>query len=194
MKIRSFVIPTASAWLTSTATAAFARITLRNLVLTAAAAVFCPRKRFGIGLVRSEALHTPRMAPITARTTVRAAAEAARTRAVVVGPYGGLATNSGTVTRTGTGQFSNSGTAKPDGMATLSSTRETPVARAATCSHNGTLTGPDGRTRQHGRQRDADRAGSVLVDRDDSPVPTATRSTIRPRPIAQALPAPVQGP
>ena len=63
----------------------------------------------------------------------------------VAGPYGGIATNSGTVTRTGTGQFSNSGTATGRYGNSVQHAGDTSCA-GGTCSHTGTLTGQDGKT------------------------------------------------
>jgi hypothetical protein len=62
-----------------------------------------------------------------------------------VGPFGGLSTNSGTITHTGQGQWSNSGTAYgPRGRAYAHS--GTTSCSGGTCSHSGSVTGPDGHT------------------------------------------------
>ena len=70
----------------------------------------------------------------------------------VAGPYGGIATNTGTVTRTAPGQFSNSGTATGPNGRSVQHAGDTSCA-GGTCSHTGNLTGPDGQT--------ASTAGSV---------------------------------
>src|ERR1700744_6299397 len=102
VKIRSSVIPAA--------TATFARVTLRNLVLAAAAAVFA------LGSASAFAW-SQRGTAYTSHGTYNGAhygscgGGSCSHAGGVAGPYGALATNSATVTRTGTGQFSNSGTA-----------------------------------------------------------------------------------
>src|ERR1700729_2718659 len=63
----------------------------------------------------------------------------------VAGPYGGFASNTGTVTRTAPGQFSNSGTATGRYGNSVQHAGDTNCA-GGTCAHTGTLTGPDGKT------------------------------------------------
>ena len=66
-------------------------------------------------------------------------------RAVSRDPYGGVATNTGTVTRNSPGQFSNSGTATGRYGNSVQHAGDTNCA-GGTCSHTGNLTGPDGKT------------------------------------------------
>ncbi|MDR5740448.1 MULTISPECIES: hypothetical protein [unclassified Caballeronia] len=63
----------------------------------------------------------------------------------VVNPWGGVATNSGTVTRTAPGQFSNSGTAYGPYGRSVQHAGDTSCAGGA-CSHTGSMTGPGGNT------------------------------------------------
>ena len=58
---------------------------------------------------------------------------------------GGFASNTGTVTRNAPGQFSNSGTATGRYGNSVQHAGDTSCV-GGSCSHTGTLTGPDGKT------------------------------------------------
>ena len=84
----------------------------------------------------------------------------------VAGPYGGFATNTGTVTRNAPGQFSNSGTATGRYGNSVQHAGDTNCA-GGTCSHTGTLTGPDGKTATTSGDVTQNRAGPVFIVRVD---------------------------
>lgn len=63
----------------------------------------------------------------------------------VMNPWGSVATNSGTVTRTAPGQFSNSGTAYGPYGRSMQHAGDTTCA-GGSCSHTGNVTGPNGKT------------------------------------------------
>src|SRR4051794_1633966 len=66
-----------------------------------------------------------------------------RHAAGVQNPYGGVATNTGTVNRTAPGQFSNSGTATGPNGRQVQHSGDTSCA-GGTCDHTGALNGSDG--------------------------------------------------
>lgn len=63
----------------------------------------------------------------------------------VMNPWGSVATNSGTVTRTAPGQFSNSGTAYGPYGRSMQHAGDTSCA-SGSCAHTGDITGPNGKT------------------------------------------------
>ncbi|WP_350029826.1 hypothetical protein [Caballeronia sp. INDeC2] len=63
----------------------------------------------------------------------------------VENPWGRVATNSGTVTRTSPGQFANSGTAYGPNGRSVQHAGDTSCADGS-CTHNGSATGPNGKT------------------------------------------------